>query len=152
MSSLTFSLGSCKPRKLGTSSSRIPVKIFDAVDISGVKCSSLTQKAVSVRCSQQSENSTLVRRRDAIGFGLCFGLLDVILQLQPSAAAESAACEIIVSPSGLGYCDKVVGYGPEAVKGQLIKVMKRFHISFLVAERISGLQFLSFCMPNNISS
>nr|1U79_A Chain A, FKBP-type peptidyl-prolyl cis-trans isomerase 3 [Arabidopsis thaliana]1U79_B Chain B, FKBP-type peptidyl-prolyl cis-trans isomerase 3 [Arabidopsis thaliana]1U79_C Chain C, FKBP-type peptidyl-prolyl cis-trans isomerase 3 [Arabidopsis thaliana]1U79_D Chain D, FKBP-type peptidyl-prolyl cis-trans isomerase 3 [Arabidopsis thaliana]1U79_E Chain E, FKBP-type peptidyl-prolyl cis-trans isomerase 3 [Arabidopsis thaliana]1Y0O_A Chain A, FKBP-type peptidyl-prolyl cis-trans isomerase 3 [Arabido len=34
---------------------------------------------------------------------------------------ETTSCEFSVSPSGLAFCDKVVGYGPEAVKGQLIK-------------------------------
>ncbi|VVB08076.1 unnamed protein product [Arabis nemorensis] len=35
--------------------------------------------------------------------------------------AETSSCEFSVSPSGLAFCDKVIGYGPEAVKGQLIK-------------------------------
>lgn len=67
-------------------------------------------------------NPTLTRRREALGFSFCFGLAEVLSQAQPSDAAEAAApCQFIVAPSGLAFCDKVVGYGPEASKGQLIK-------------------------------
>lgn len=64
-------------------------------------------------------------RREAIGFGLGAGLFDFVLSgwLQQSEAAEQLPCELKVAPSGLAYCDKVVGYGAEAVKGQLIKVI-----------------------------
>ncbi|RVW42213.1 Peptidyl-prolyl cis-trans isomerase FKBP13, chloroplastic [Vitis vinifera] len=40
-----------------------------------------------------------------------------ILSWQP----QTAPCELTVAPSGLAFCDKVVGTGPEAVEGQLIK-------------------------------
>lgn len=51
------------------------------------------------------------------------GLVELVAwQSQIAGAAETAPCELTVAPSGLAYCDKVVGTGPEAVKGQLIKV------------------------------
>lgn len=77
--------------------------------------------------NQRSKDSfSFFRRREAIGVGLCFGLLDALLALpQPVAAAEATTtappCEFTVAASGLAFCDKVVGTGPEAVKGQLIK-------------------------------
>nr|TKR90629.1 FKBP-type peptidyl-prolyl cis-trans isomerase 3 family protein [Populus alba] len=49
------------------------------------------------------------------------GFLAVLLQQQLTATAEEAPCELTVAPSGLAFCDKIVGTGPEAVKGQLIK-------------------------------
>ncbi|ONK60978.1 uncharacterized protein A4U43_C08F24720 [Asparagus officinalis] len=45
-------------------------------------------------------------------------LLVASLLPNPSLASE---CSLVVAPSGLAYCDQVVGYGPEAAKGQLIK-------------------------------
>ncbi|KAI3442261.1 Peptidylprolyl isomerase [Psidium guajava] len=64
--------------------------------------------------------STTTGRRGAIGMGL--GLVELVAwQSQIAGAAETAPCELTVAPSGLAYCDKVVGTGPEAVKGQLIK-------------------------------
>ncbi|KAB1221566.1 Peptidyl-prolyl cis-trans isomerase FKBP13, chloroplastic, partial [Morella rubra] len=38
-----------------------------------------------------------------------------------SAAVNAPPCELTVAPSGLAFCDKIVGTGPEAAKGQLIK-------------------------------
>jgi len=65
-----------------------------------------------------------MKRREAIGLSLSFGLLHSLLQpiIPTATAAEAVPCELTVAPSGLSYCDKVVGYGPQAVKGQLIKV------------------------------
>uniref|UniRef100_A0A7N0TAT0 peptidylprolyl isomerase n=1 Tax=Kalanchoe fedtschenkoi TaxID=63787 RepID=A0A7N0TAT0_KALFE len=60
-----------------------------------------------------------VRRREAVGLGVCLGLVGLLSQERISNAAE--ACELTVAPSGLAFCDKVLGNGPEAVKGQLIK-------------------------------
>jgi len=81
-------------------------------------------------CSVQQQPPVLVqkesqlKRREAIGLSLSFGLLHSLLQpiIPTATAAESVPCELTVAPSGLSYCDKVVGYGPQAVKGQLIKV------------------------------
>ncbi|KAL1328392.1 hypothetical protein HN51_038257 [Arachis hypogaea] len=79
------------------------------------------------KCSHKQQQLELVvtppllKRRDAIGLGLGLGLLHSFLQPQFSSAAESAPCELTVAPSGLAFCDKLVGTGPQAVKGQLIK-------------------------------
>ncbi|KAL9252367.1 Peptidyl-prolyl cis-trans isomerase FKBP13, chloroplastic-like protein [Drosera capensis] len=56
-----------------------------------------------------------VRREIAV-----LGVLGV--GLRPAVAEESgASCEFTVAPSGLGFCDKVLGSGIPAIKGQLIK-------------------------------
>ncbi|XP_034700357.1 peptidyl-prolyl cis-trans isomerase FKBP13, chloroplastic [Vitis riparia] len=121
MSSLAFSLGYCTPIKLRTSSGRLFASNVNIVAESRIKILSHQQESPSPRPLQINENSPLFGRREAIGFGFCFSLLDVFLQAQPSAAAQTAPCELTVAPSGLAFCDKVVGTGPEAVKGQLIK-------------------------------
>ncbi|KAL7122361.1 hypothetical protein ACP275_01G040900 [Erythranthe tilingii] len=71
-------------------------------------------------------NSASLSRREAVGFGFCFSFLQLVIpQPYPAAAAAeggaAAPCQFTEAPSGLAYCDKVVGFGPEAVKGQLIK-------------------------------
>ncbi|XP_055819944.1 peptidyl-prolyl cis-trans isomerase FKBP13, chloroplastic [Solanum dulcamara] len=70
-----------------------------------------------------------VSRREILSaFGLGFSAIFLEPFLQPQSNIEAIAeeatateCEFTVTPSGLAYCDKVVGYGPEAIKGQLIK-------------------------------
>lgn len=119
MSSLVLSLGYCSPRKLRTPSSR---SNLDRAEKSRIKILSHCQESSS-QPLQRNGNSPSFRRREAIGFGFCLSLLDIILQAQPRAAAKAPPCELIVAPSGLAFCDKVVGTGPEAVKGQLIKVI-----------------------------
>ncbi|KAL5978741.1 hypothetical protein ACLOJK_029858 [Asimina triloba] len=37
------------------------------------------------------------------------------------AAAEESPCSLTVAPSGLAFCDRLLGSGPEPSKGQLIK-------------------------------
>lgn len=73
----------------------------------------------------------LFSRREALsalGLGSSASFFEAVLQpksnIEAIAAEEEATateCEFTVTPSGLAFCDKVVGYGPEAVKGQLIK-------------------------------
>ncbi|KAL7611369.1 peptidyl-prolyl cis-trans isomerase FKBP13, chloroplastic [Lactuca sativa] len=64
-------------------------------------------------------------RREAIGFGLCLKFLDAVVSPQPASAAPESTtatpCEFTVADSGLAFCDKLVGYGPQPEKGQLIK-------------------------------
>uniref|UniRef100_A0A0F7H0F1 peptidylprolyl isomerase n=1 Tax=Geranium phaeum TaxID=379952 RepID=A0A0F7H0F1_9ROSI len=112
MSSTALSLGIKVPTKISTpcsSSSRKPhIKILDAT---GIRFPGLSQKI----SSHANGNPT---RRQVIGFGFCIGLVGGILQ---PCHAEATPCELTVSPSGLAFCDKVVGFGPQAVKGQLIK-------------------------------
>ncbi|MED6128169.1 Peptidyl-prolyl cis-trans isomerase fkbp13, chloroplastic [Stylosanthes scabra] len=87
--------------------------------------SSTHHRTIATSCSYkqhlESESIHLLKRREAIGIGL--GLLHSFLQPLPSSAAESDSppCELTVAPSGLAFCDKLVGTGPQAVKGQLIK-------------------------------
>ncbi|KAK9267269.1 hypothetical protein L1049_009691 [Liquidambar formosana] len=123
MSSLAFSFGYCTPRKLSSSTTGLLIRdYFNTAEASPTKISSHRQERASPdQLLQLNDNYTLFRRREAIGFGLCFGLVDVLLQPEPTAAAEAAPCELTVAPSGLAFCDKVMGTGPEAVKGQLIK-------------------------------
>lgn len=120
MSSLTILVGAVTPRTLSSK------------DISLDKC--LTTKQVSkftyvhtpkINFPHQEleakENPASFGRREAIGCGFLLGLGKVLLQPLP-AAAEVTPCEFTTAPSGLAFCDKVVGSGPEAEKGQLIKV------------------------------
>ncbi|KAK2437767.1 FK506-binding protein 16-2 [Trifolium repens] len=70
----------------------------------------------------QKENQ--LKRREAISLSFSFGLRHSFLQpIIPltAIAAEAIPCELTVASSGLSYCDKVVGTGSQAVKGQLIK-------------------------------
>ncbi|GAV80093.1 FKBP_C domain-containing protein [Cephalotus follicularis] len=119
MSSLAFSVGTCTPRKLIIPSTSIAN--LDRTEASAIKLLSHNQECCSPQQLQIYDSPTLFRRREAIGFVFCFGVFDVLLQLQPASAAETAPCELNVAPSGLAFCDKLVGTGPEAVKGQLIK-------------------------------
>lgn len=125
MSSLASSVVTCNPRKLRTLNI-LPQKVVNAPETSRIKILSSAQKSSS--SSEQAlqlnnEKPAILRRREAIGFGFCFGLVDVLLPFQPTEAAEVAPCEFTVAPSGLAFCDKVVGYGAEAMQGQMIKVL-----------------------------
>uniref|UniRef100_A0A0F7CZ51 peptidylprolyl isomerase n=1 Tax=Pelargonium transvaalense TaxID=158603 RepID=A0A0F7CZ51_9ROSI len=115
MSSTAFSLGTCIPKI--TSTNPPLISKFESTTLR-FKISPREHQPVQ---AANEKPITLCTRREAIGFGFCIGLVDAICQPQPAAAAESTPCELTVSPSGLAFCDKVVGYGPQAVKGQLIK-------------------------------
>ncbi|KAK1278641.1 hypothetical protein QJS04_geneDACA021335 [Acorus gramineus] len=82
-----------------------------------------TTSAASTTTTTLSHST--INRREAVGLGLSLGLLhDLLLPFvrpEPSIAAEQSPCELTVAPSGLEFCDRVVGTGPEATKGQLIK-------------------------------
>uniref|UniRef100_A0A0F7H0W3 peptidylprolyl isomerase n=1 Tax=Erodium texanum TaxID=28960 RepID=A0A0F7H0W3_EROTE len=120
MNSTAFLPGTKVPTKIYTPCSSSNVKIPDATSVRFTrqlqKSSYLDQKLV-----QENGNPVLCTRREALGFGFCTGLAAAMFQPQPAEAAEATPCELTVSPSGLAFCDKVVGYGPQAVKGQLIK-------------------------------
>ncbi|KAF3450086.1 hypothetical protein FNV43_RR06166 [Rhamnella rubrinervis] len=119
MSSLATSLCcTCNPKNLSKHDSGLH-RDLNASQVSSIKISSQPHKKSS---PQVNEKPTLLRRREAVGFGFGVGLLDVLFQLQATAATEGgASCELTVASSGLAFCDKLVGTGPEAVKGQLIK-------------------------------
>lgn len=119
MSSLPFSLGSSTPTKLSTISANKFLLIRNSynTEASALKCANLPG------INDEKTSNSLFRRREAIGLGLSFSLLDVLCQpeLNAAAAEATAPCELTSTPSGLAFCDKVVGSGPEASKGQLIK-------------------------------
>ncbi|XAR56194.1 Peptidylprolyl isomerase [Bertholletia excelsa] len=90
------------------------------------EASDIIQLSSSSRYQRSETNAIRLKRREAIGLGIGFadGLLSLLLQSsRPAAAAEAAPspCELTIAPSGLAYCDKIVGTGPQALKGQLIK-------------------------------
>ncbi|XP_068656341.1 peptidyl-prolyl cis-trans isomerase FKBP13, chloroplastic [Aristolochia californica] len=62
---------------------------------------------------------SLNRREALAGLGVCL-LMNAVGQ-QTAKAAAGEQCIFTVAPSGLEFCDRVVGTGPEASKGQLIK-------------------------------
>ena len=80
---------------------------------------------------------------------MSFGLLHSFFQPLPSSAAAAAAeavpCELTVAPSGLAFCDKLVGTGPQAVKGQLIKVTI-FILFFAYTPLLFGVNYHSWCL------
>ncbi|KAF9689088.1 hypothetical protein SADUNF_Sadunf01G0055400 [Salix dunnii] len=120
MNSLAFLVGNYTPRNLSAPNTTLPTKNLDTTKVSAIKFSSHRQENFSQQL-QPKESRAFFKRREAIGLGFCTGFLDVLLQQQLTATAEEAPCELTVAPSGLAFCDRIVGTGPEAVKGQLIK-------------------------------
>ncbi|CAF1733738.1 unnamed protein product [Brassica oleracea var. botrytis] len=112
MSSLGFSVGTCSPP-----SEQRKCRSFVSSSLTKAEAINLrSQQKVSDHELSFVQPASFGRREVIIGFGFCIGLVDKV-----SAFAETSSCEFSVSPSGLAFCDKVVGYGPAAVKGQLIK-------------------------------
>lgn len=137
MSSLTSSIGTVNPRKFRIPNKRL-IKNSDSKEASNIRFSSQSPRKSSLPIVQKNVNPiTLLSRREALGFSFCFGFLDVLLQPEESVAAEAAPCELTVAPSGLAFCDKVVGTGPEAAKGQLIKVTYSFLFLFCLSQYIT---------------
>ncbi|MCD7464975.1 hypothetical protein HAX54_000326 [Datura stramonium] len=128
MNSIPFSMGTYIPTKqpllLCTKNSQTTTDPIPHFTKSSVLSSSSSSKSVN---KLKETNSPFIRRREALtalGLGFSAIFLEALLQPQSNIEAiaeEATECEFTVTPSGLGYCDKVVGYGPEAVKGQLIK-------------------------------
>ncbi|KAK4729140.1 hypothetical protein R3W88_022128 [Solanum pinnatisectum] len=105
-----------------TTTDPIPYLIKSSVLSSSSKSVNKLAETISPLSFSFSRRETL----SAFGLGFSAILFEALLQPQSNieAIAEEVAateCEFTVTPSGLAYCDKVVGYGPEAVKGQLIK-------------------------------
>lgn len=126
MDSIPFSIRSCSIpiNHILTSAPRLLInqKLRNA-ESSVVKFSSNQNNSYN-RTSISKEpriSSATCSRRAAIGVGLCFSLAEFILQQEPTAAAEVNPCEFTETTSGLAFCDKVLGSGPQAEKGQLIK-------------------------------
>lgn len=150
---LSYDLISLNPCWVGLESAKMATTLVSQIPI---KCSSSIStpssphnkhhQAIKPCCSKPIINnyiqhlskpteSSAFSRREAIGFGLCLNFFGPLLPA--SAAAESntataAACEFTVADSGLAFCDKVVGYGSQAEKGQLIKVKSITHITRFV--------------------
>ncbi|CAI9094756.1 OLC1v1030547C1 [Oldenlandia corymbosa var. corymbosa] len=122
----TFCLGSSgatiTSRYVSVSESRLPLNHgLSNSDSSVIKFSNHNPARSSDERLKLSFSSC--SRREAIGLGLCFCLIESILHPpEPCLAAEnSGPCEFSVGASGLAFCDKVLGTGPQAEKGQLIK-------------------------------
>lgn len=135
---MPFSVGTYSSVNLTTPTTTKPYQTKNvAKTVCSIKLSSNKQQKQET-IEENPKAKVFLNRREALGFGLCFGLVDVLQQPSPRpSAALEAPCELTVSPSGLAFCDKVVGKGPEAVKGQLIKV-------------IIVCKFYKFCTPNLI--
>lgn len=119
---MPFSVGTYSSVNLTTPTTTKPYQTKNvAKTVCSIKLSSNKQQKQET-IEENPKAKVFLNRREALGFGLCFGLVDVLQQPSPRpSAALEAPCELTVSPSGLAFCDKVVGKGPEAVKGQLIK-------------------------------
>ncbi|XP_057971497.1 peptidyl-prolyl cis-trans isomerase FKBP13, chloroplastic isoform X3 [Malania oleifera] len=137
MSSLVNSFSSCTPTNFTPSTaarSRLHALIHSTataetsstrrieIQSGHHKISSSDYHQPSLR-SNGNPTSVLGRRESIVGCGFCMSLLDALFsQAQPSAAAAQVApCELTLAPSGLAFCDQVVGSGPKASKGKLIK-------------------------------
>ncbi|KAL2343590.1 hypothetical protein Fmac_004875 [Flemingia macrophylla] len=97
-----YSVGTCLP-----SLQRLPNSLQPGL----VKC--------AVQVQPQGAPPFDVKRRTVIGLLA----LDAVLaySLPKEAPAAETPCDFQVASSGLAFCDKLLGTGPEAVKGQLIK-------------------------------
>ncbi|CAN6177228.1 unnamed protein product [Urochloa humidicola] len=72
--------------------------------------------------STRSPGAGLVlRRREAAAAVLSAAVLSRFFLFPAAAAAEGGECPLEVAPSGLAFCDRVVGTGAAAQQGQLIK-------------------------------
>ncbi|XP_010260776.1 PREDICTED: peptidyl-prolyl cis-trans isomerase FKBP13, chloroplastic-like isoform X1 [Nelumbo nucifera] len=117
MSASAFAPWSCCLKKLGTPRRR---RDLDTTEPTTVTISTHRRHDRPPRPLQQKESSRLSRRL-VIELGFCLGLVDAFIQQPREGFAAESQCELTLAPSGLAYCDRVVGTGPEATKGQLIK-------------------------------
>ncbi|XP_013457405.2 peptidyl-prolyl cis-trans isomerase FKBP13, chloroplastic [Medicago truncatula] len=112
-------MSSLAPYSVGTCLTSLQPQKLNHLNSLTTTCSVQVQQQPPVLVQKDNQ----LKRREAIGLSLSFGLLHSLLQpiIPTATAAEAVPCQLTVAPSGLSYCDKVVGYGPQAVKGQLIK-------------------------------
>ncbi|KAG8075013.1 hypothetical protein GUJ93_ZPchr0006g41096 [Zizania palustris] len=68
--------------------------------------------------AKNKPRGVVLRRRDAVAAVLSAAILSRVL---PAVADASVECPLEVTPSGLAFCDLVVGTGAAAEQGQLIK-------------------------------
>lgn len=72
-----------------------------------------------MQTSSENEQKLLVGRREALV--ISGGILS-FFQLSVAKASEEGSCDqFTIAPNGLAFCDKLVGFGPQASQGQLIK-------------------------------
>ncbi|KAL6603690.1 hypothetical protein ACP70R_044051 [Stipagrostis hirtigluma subsp. patula] len=74
-------------------------------------------------CADAAKNpgALVLRRREAAAAVLSTAILSRFLAPAAAEAADAGECPLEVAPSGLGFCDRVVGTGPAAEQGQLIR-------------------------------
>lgn len=74
-------------------------------------------------CSDAAPGAGLVlRRREAAAAVLSTAFLSRFVLPAAAGAADGGECPLEVAPSGLAFCDRVVGTGAAAQEGQLIRV------------------------------
>ncbi|KAL5224337.1 hypothetical protein ABZP36_010976 [Zizania latifolia] len=77
-----------------------------------------SQNAGAVASKNNQGGRVSLRRREAVAAVLSAAILSRVL---PAVADASGECPLEVAPSGLAFCDRVVGTGAAAEQGQLIK-------------------------------
>ncbi|KAL1532371.1 peptidylprolyl isomerase [Salvia divinorum] len=75
----------------------------------------------ALKLNLNTTNSPPLSRREAVGIGFCFSLVQFLHPRTDAAAAAPDTCEYTEAPSGLAFCDKAIGAGPQPAKGLLIK-------------------------------
>eukprot|EP01018_Ginkgo_biloba_P037944 Gb_09047 [translate_table: standard] len=75
----------------------------------------------------QNRGAIVESRRKFVELGCCLLAATMAMPMQGEADAaeeqsEEPSCELTFAPSGLGYCDLVVGTGVEPPLGELINV------------------------------
>lgn len=96
---------------------------------SRITCAAQIQVEVEAQPLVLVQKESQLKRREAIGLAFSFGLHTFFQpQVQPATAAEAVPCELTEAPSGLAFCDRKLGTGPQPLKGQLIKVTVLFFI------------------------
>ncbi|XP_065853934.1 peptidyl-prolyl cis-trans isomerase FKBP13, chloroplastic [Euphorbia lathyris] len=98
----------------------VPTKLNKIVPIDAEKTSNLKLK--------DPQTALIFKRREAISVGLFLGIAELVSHQNSNSAiaaeapsSSSSSCQLSVAPSGLAFCDQVVGTGPQPLKGQLIK-------------------------------
>ncbi|RDX68338.1 Peptidyl-prolyl cis-trans isomerase FKBP13, chloroplastic, partial [Mucuna pruriens] len=113
-----YSVGACLP-----SLRRLPsLQPQNCNNYSAAPLSCLRQLKCAVQLQPQvapPSDESLLKRRTVLGL-LTF---DAVLAYSffKEAPADEIPCQFEVAPSGLAFCDKLVGTGSQALKGQLIK-------------------------------
>ena len=70
----------------------------------------------------QQDAGLVLRRREAAVDVLSTAVLSRFVLPAAAGAADGGECPLEVAPSGLAFCDRVVGTGAAAQEGQLIRV------------------------------